>query len=185
MPNGTQWKMPGTSCTQHWPAGQLSDSVEHEMSPSDDELSASVELLEPVLVDVLAVVPTVLESVLLVLIVPAVVLVDVLPPSPDSSAVVLELPGPHALAIPMTSNHSHPIVRIDDAWSTRVDHIAIDTYLISTNASIAHLPPSRPQPDAFMPPKGACAVEIAPSLRPTMPVSSASATRSARTRSRV
>lgn len=101
FPNGTQRKMPGTSCAQHWPAGQLSLSVEHEIAPSDVEPSSSV--VEP-LVSVLNTVPTVLESVVLVLVVVTVVAVDVLPPSPDSPTDELEVSGPHALAIPAASN---------------------------------------------------------------------------------
>ncbi len=40
--------------------------------------------------------------------------------------------------------------------------------------------PSRPMPDSFMPPNGATSVEIMPVLMPTMPYSSASATRQMR-----
>jgi hypothetical protein len=42
--------------------------------------------------------------------------------------------------------------------------------------------PSRPMPLSFMPPKGAISVEMMPSLMPTMPYSSASATRQMRPR---
>ena len=45
--------------------------------------------------------------------------------------------------------------------------------------------PSRPMPDCFTPPNGATSVETIPSLTPTMPYSSASATRQARAMSRV
>ena len=41
-------------------------------------------------------------------------------------------------------------------------------------------PPSRPNPLAFTPPKGAAALEMTPALSPTIPVSSASATRNPR-----
>ena len=44
--------------------------------------------------------------------------------------------------------------------------------------------PSRPMPLSFMPPKGAISVEMMPSLMPTMPYSSASATRQMRPLSR-
>ena len=40
--------------------------------------------------------------------------------------------------------------------------------------------PSRPKPDSFTPPNGATSVEMMPSLMPTMPYSSASATRQMR-----
>ena len=40
--------------------------------------------------------------------------------------------------------------------------------------------PSRPRPDCFTPPKGATSVEMRPVLIPTMPYSSASATRHTR-----
>jgi len=45
--------------------------------------------------------------------------------------------------------------------------------------------PSRPMPLSFMPPKGAISVEMMPSLMPTMPYSSASATRQMRPMSRL
>src|ERR1051325_8398291 len=57
-------------------------------------------------------------------------------------------------------------------------------YLISRKSSMPYLEPSRPMPDSFMPPKGATSVEMSPSLMPTMPYSSASATRQTRPRSR-
>ena len=47
------------------------------------------------------------------------------------------------------------------------------------------LPPSRPIPDCLTPPNGAPALETMPWLRPIIPVSSASQTRSARLMSRV
>src|ERR1035437_1907293 len=62
---------------------------------------------------------------------------------------------------------------------------AHETYLVSRKRSIAYFPPSRPSPDSFMPPKGACGIEGAPSLAPTMPYSRASATRIRREASRV
>ena len=45
--------------------------------------------------------------------------------------------------------------------------------------------PSRPMPDSFMPPNGATSVEMKPVLMPTMPYSSASATRQTRPTSRL
>lgn len=57
-------------------------------------------------------------------------------------------------------------------------------YLISTKSSMPYLEPSRPMPDSLTPPKGATSVEIIPSLMPTMPYSSASATRQIRPMSR-
>jgi hypothetical protein len=45
--------------------------------------------------------------------------------------------------------------------------------------------PSRPRPDCFTPPKGTCSVAITPALMPTMPYSSASATRKMRPMSRL
>lgn len=43
-------------------------------------------------------------------------------------------------------------------------------------------PPSRPTPDSLIPPKGAAGLETTPWLSPTMPASSASLTRSPRSR---
>ena len=60
----------------------------------------------------------------------------------------------------------------------------ISMYLISTNSSTPWREPSRPMPDSFTPPNGASSLEIAPVLIPTMPYSSASATRHTRPRSR-
>ena len=60
----------------------------------------------------------------------------------------------------------------------------ISMYLISTNSSAPWREPSRPRPDSFTPPNGASSVEMAPELMPTMPYSSASATRQTRPRSR-
>src|SRR5258707_10412570 len=57
-------------------------------------------------------------------------------------------------------------------------------YLISRNSSRPYLDPSRPRPDSFMPPNGATSVEMIPVLIPTMPYSSASATRQTRPMSR-
>ena len=61
----------------------------------------------------------------------------------------------------------------------------IATYLVSRYSSMPSLPPSRPMPDCLTPPKGAPALETRPWLRPTMPDSSFSQTRKARSRSRV
>ena len=44
-----------------------------------------------------------------------------------------------------------------------------DMYFTSRYSSIPQIPPSRPTPDIFMPPKGAWAVEGIPSFTPTMP----------------
>src|SRR5690606_39733702 len=57
-------------------------------------------------------------------------------------------------------------------------------YFISRYSSIPYFEPSRPSPEDFMPPKGATSVEIRPVLIPTMPYSSASATRTTRLRPR-
>jgi hypothetical protein len=57
-------------------------------------------------------------------------------------------------------------------------------YLTSRNSSMPYFEPSRPMPLSFMPPKGAISVEMMPSLMPTMPYSSASATRQMRPMSR-
>ncbi len=54
------------------------------------------------------------------------------------------------------------------------------TYFSSRNPSIPYFDPSRPMPDCFMPPKGAISLAIMPVLTPTMPASSASATRQMR-----
>ena len=59
------------------------------------------------------------------------------------------------------------------------------TYLISSQSSIPYLEPSRPIPDSLIPPNGATSVEIRPVLTPTIPVSSASATRQTRPMSRL
>lgn len=53
-------------------------------------------------------------------------------------------------------------------------------YLISRYSSIPYLEPSRPRPEALMPPNGATSLEIKPVLIPTMPYSRASATRNTR-----
>ncbi len=57
-------------------------------------------------------------------------------------------------------------------------------YLISTNESIPYFDPSRPTPDCFTPPKGDISLARMPTFTPTMPVSSASATRITRPTSR-
>src|SRR5215212_3263010 len=59
------------------------------------------------------------------------------------------------------------------------------TYFVSRNSSRPSLPPSRPIPDCFTPPKGAPAFETIPWFRPTIPVSRPSQTRIARLMSRV
>ena len=45
------------------------------------------------------------------------------------------------------------------------------TYLMLRNSSTPNLPPSRPSPDSLMPPNGASAQEIKPSLIPIIPTS--------------
>jgi hypothetical protein len=64
-------------------------------------------------------------------------------------------------------------------------HSPTDTYFTSRYSCIAYLPPSRPKPEAFIPPNGACAVEGAPSFTPMTPYSRRSATRNTRELSRV
>ena len=58
-------------------------------------------------------------------------------------------------------------------------------YLSSTHSSMPYFEPSRPMPDSLTPPNGATSVEMKPVLMPTMPDSSASATRQMRPTSRV
>ena len=58
------------------------------------------------------------------------------------------------------------------------------TYLICTKSSMPYFEPSRPTPDCLTPPKGATSVEMRPVFTPTMPASSASATRQTRPMSR-
>ena len=53
-------------------------------------------------------------------------------------------------------------------------------YLTSSHSSMPYLDPSRPMPDSFTPPNGATSVEMTPVLMPTIPYSSASATRHTR-----
>jgi hypothetical protein len=57
-------------------------------------------------------------------------------------------------------------------------------YLISRNSSRPYFDPSRPSPDSLTPPNGATSVEMRPVLMPTIPYSSASATRQIRPMSR-
>src|SRR6185503_1351392 len=57
-------------------------------------------------------------------------------------------------------------------------------YLTSRNSSSPYFDPSRPRPDSLTPPNGATSVEMMPVLMPTMPYSSASATRQMRPMSR-
>src|SRR5687768_9308791 len=57
-------------------------------------------------------------------------------------------------------------------------------YFISRNSSMPYFDPSRPSPDSLTPPNGATSVEIRPVLMPTIPDSSASATRHTRPISR-
>src|ERR1044071_3685787 len=56
-------------------------------------------------------------------------------------------------------------------------------YLSCRYSSSPYLEPSRPMPLSLTPPNGATSVEMMPSLIPTMPDSSASATRQTRRRS--
>ena len=60
----------------------------------------------------------------------------------------------------------------------------MQTYFISRYSSMPYLEPSRPMPDCLTPPNGATSVEMMPVLTPTMPYSSASATRQTRPTSR-
>src|SRR5438046_10673531 len=60
----------------------------------------------------------------------------------------------------------------------------MQTYLTSMYSSIPYLEPSRPIPDCLTPPKGATSVVIKPVFTPTIPYSSASATRQTRPMSR-
>src|SRR5471032_2490805 len=69
-------------------------------------------------------------------------------------------------------------------WSAPAKPLII-MYFSSVYSSRPYFDPSRPRPDCLTPPKGATSVDMIPSLIPTMPVSSASATRHARPRSRV
>src|SRR6266536_3016492 len=57
-------------------------------------------------------------------------------------------------------------------------------YLTSMYSSMPYLEPSRPIPDCLTPPKGATSVVIKPVFTPTIPYSSASATRQIRPMSR-
>src|SRR5437867_9113723 len=57
-------------------------------------------------------------------------------------------------------------------------------YFSSSHSSMPCFEPSRPLPDSFTPPKGATSVEMMPVLMPTIPYSSASATRQMRPMSR-
>src|SRR5438093_5322509 len=74
--------------------------------------------------------------------------------------------------------------RLEKRGERAHDHSAMHRYLISRNSSIPYFDPSRPRPDSFMPPNGATSVEMMPVLMPTMPYSSASATRQMRPTSR-
>ena len=56
----------------------------------------------------------------------------------------------------------------------------IAKYFSSSHSSMPYFEPSRPMPDSFTPPNGATSVEMSPVLMPTMPYSSASATRQTR-----
>lgn len=53
----------------------------------------------------------------------------------------------------------------------------MQTYFVSRNSSMPYFEPSRPSPESLTPPNGASAVDIRPVLTPTIPYSSASATR--------
>src|SRR4029078_5912398 len=75
--------------------------------------------------------------------------------------------------------HSIGILRLDV-----IDHhVSIaprQMYLISRYSSKPSAAPSRPRPDSLTPPNGTTSLEKMPSLTPTMPASSFSATRRAR-----
>src|SRR4051812_19842220 len=79
--------------------------------------------------------------------------------------------GMEPILWPSTANSQHPV-----QVSTPPKH----RYLSSTYSSNPYFEPSRPRPLSLMPPNGATSVEIMPSLMPTMPLSSASATRHTR-----
>jgi hypothetical protein len=66
-----------------------------------------------------------------------------------------------------------------------VSYQLVAMYLASRNSINPSWAPSRPSPLCLTPPKGAAGSEIKPRLRPTMPASMASATRSPLARSRV
>src|SRR5262249_23520271 len=66
-----------------------------------------------------------------------------------------------------------------------VDSTPMSRYLISRYSTIPYFDPSRPIPDCFTPPNGATSVEMIPSLIPTIPYSSPSATRQIRPISRL
>lgn len=78
----------------------------------------------------------------------------------------------------------------NDKRHTSLPHLTPHTpprhrYLISTYSSMPWCEPSRPRPDCLTPPKGTCSALISPVLMPTMPLSSASATRKMRPTSRL
>jgi hypothetical protein len=72
-----------------------------------------------------------------------------------------------------------------EASKTRGVYRSIATYFVARYSSIPSGPPSRPNPDCFMPPNGAEAFDTMPRLRPTIPNSRPSTTRNARFKSRV
>src|SRR5690606_2241682 len=75
-----------------------------------------------------------------------------------------------------------PLGRLQDS----LDYIPPrHTYFISMKSSMPYTDPSRPSPDCFTPPNGATSLEIRPVLTPTIPYSSASATRKMRATSRL
>jgi hypothetical protein len=61
----------------------------------------------------------------------------------------------------------------------------IGTNFCSTNSSIPVVPPSRPSPDSFTPPKGAAGLDTVPEFTPTTPTSNRSDTRRVRSGSLV
>src|SRR5262245_4556903 len=69
-------------------------------------------------------------------------------------------------------------------FTAHAPRLASSMYVSSTNSSMPWSEPSRPSPDSLTPPNGASSVEMMPELTPTMPYSSASATRNTRPRSR-
>src|SRR5205085_11193593 len=83
---------------------------------------------------------------------------------------LVQLPGEHVVVALLDDHDSMP---------------PIARYLISSHSSIPYLEPSRPIPDSFTPPNGATSVEMMPTLIPTMPDSSPSATRHTRPMSRL
>jgi hypothetical protein len=81
----------------------------------------------------------------------------------------------------------HPPARCNEALPVDAAHAEVFDFEEFLDAAF-RAPVTRPEgskPLSFMPPKGAISVEMMPSLMPTMPYSSASATRQMRPMSRL